>query len=181
MSRQSAVTQAQIQAFLAKLSERANVTEACRVSGLGRANAYRLKAVSPEFAQRWDEAVAAADDRLMELIADLAGGERTKMTTVAGEGVEQAIYSERALELWARMRFRVLRQNETRVEHAYEPGHALFITQDHLALLDDAERGQLIRLLSTIRQREQLAAIPNRSALPAPEIIDVEPVELLDI
>ncbi|MFL5914127.1 MAG: hypothetical protein ACJ752_00610 [Gaiellaceae bacterium] len=58
------LTKRQREKFLAHLASSLNVTEACRIAGLGRTTAYRLKSRDEEFRAAWDEAVAEAVDKL---------------------------------------------------------------------------------------------------------------------
>ena len=52
-------------AFLAELSERGNVRDACTAAGIPRRTAYDWRAADPEFAGEWDSALDEAAD-LME-------------------------------------------------------------------------------------------------------------------
>lgn len=52
------------EAFLAALSESANVRLSCIAAGVARSTAYEVRRESPEFSKRWDEAIATAIDTL---------------------------------------------------------------------------------------------------------------------
>lgn len=58
------VDPADVTQFLAQLAVSGNVSEACRVSKLSRANVYKLRRNVPEFKQAWSEAIKHARDNL---------------------------------------------------------------------------------------------------------------------
>lgn len=62
--RRRKATRRRHQKFLAKLSAGFSVTGAAEFAGLNRATFYKLRAQSPEFAERWDEAVEQGSDAL---------------------------------------------------------------------------------------------------------------------
>lgn len=51
-------------AFLASLAIDGNVTRAANAAGVDRSNAYQRRLRNPEFANRWDEAIEAANDAI---------------------------------------------------------------------------------------------------------------------
>lgn len=51
--------------FLLSLSESPNVSEACRVAGIGRRTAYDARERLPEFAAAWDDALDSSVDNLV--------------------------------------------------------------------------------------------------------------------
>jgi hypothetical protein len=66
------ITQAQRDAFIAKLSETSNITESCRHAGVGRSTIYLLRANDEAFAKQWAEAVWALPDRVLDAVIDEA-------------------------------------------------------------------------------------------------------------
>ncbi|GAB6966359.1 hypothetical protein JCM25156A_03960 [Komagataeibacter kakiaceti JCM 25156] len=54
----------QTRAFIEALRNAGNVSEACRLSGIGRVTAYRLRETDQSFAAEWDEALQIAMDSL---------------------------------------------------------------------------------------------------------------------
>lgn len=51
-------------AFLSALAETCNVTEACKLSGVGRATAYAWRVTDPDFAIEWEKAKAIGAEAL---------------------------------------------------------------------------------------------------------------------
>lgn len=54
----------QARAFIDALRNAGNVSEACRLSEIGRATAYQMRENDPAFAAEWDEALQIAMDSL---------------------------------------------------------------------------------------------------------------------
>lgn len=54
----------QARAFLEALRNSGNVSEACRLAGIGRTTVYHLRETDPAFASEWDEAIQTAIDSL---------------------------------------------------------------------------------------------------------------------
>ncbi|KON64793.1 hypothetical protein KOEU_17630 [Komagataeibacter europaeus] len=54
----------QTRAFVEALRNTGNVSEACRLSGIGRTTAYQMRETDPAFAAEWDEAMQIAMDSL---------------------------------------------------------------------------------------------------------------------
>ncbi len=54
----------QARAFVEALRNAGNVSEACRLSGISRVTAYRLRETDQSFAAEWDEALQIAMDSL---------------------------------------------------------------------------------------------------------------------
>lgn len=52
--------------FLSALEETANVAESARLTGIGRATAYRERKENPDFAAKWDEALQLGMDSLID-------------------------------------------------------------------------------------------------------------------
>lgn len=52
--------------FLSALEETANVAESARLTGIGRATAYRERKENPDFAAKWDTALQLGMDSLID-------------------------------------------------------------------------------------------------------------------
>ena len=83
--------------FLDALAATGNVSASALAAGCERSTAYKARERDPGFAEAWDEALERSDDVLRLHARRLAMGYFTRRRVVAGEIVEEPIYSERVL------------------------------------------------------------------------------------
>ncbi|HKF95947.1 MAG TPA: terminase [Gammaproteobacteria bacterium] len=85
--------------FIDALGQSANISHACRASGISRTQAYSLKEKDPAFAEEWETALDQAVDRL-EQEAWRRAVEGYQETTESGDRVSITHrYSDRMLEI----------------------------------------------------------------------------------
>jgi hypothetical protein len=143
--------------FLEELAKRGNIARACRVAGVARGTAYRMRERDPKFAAAWDFAYEKAADALEEEARRRAveGVPRLKFTRSGlpiidpktGEPYVEWSYSDQLLKLLLQghrpERFR------DRVEHTGPKGGPLQVQQLPLDLtqLSDEDLAHLERIL----------------------------------
>lgn len=78
--------------FLKLLRERGNATEAAKYAGISRGRAYAWRDEDPEFAAKWEEALEAGTDRLVEEAEKraLGGSDTLLMFLIKGRRPEYA-------------------------------------------------------------------------------------------
>lgn len=70
-------TKADRERFLKLLAEHLNVSKACRLSGVSRANVYLWRKQWPSFAEEWEEAKQEGKDKLIEEFRDIVENKET--------------------------------------------------------------------------------------------------------